>query len=87
MWRTLLVVLVLVIGVGAYLYAFERERLERVLDGSPLELPATTTEVYKWRDDQGSWHITDEPPPAGIRFETMSYRSDDNIMPLAPRQE
>jgi len=87
MWRTLLVVLVLVIGVGAYLYSFERERLERMLDGSPIELPATTTEVYKWRDDQGGWHITDEPPAAGIHFETMSYHSDDNIMPLAPRQE
>ena len=84
MWRALFIVLLLAAAGGAYMYMFDRERLERMLDGSPVELPATTTEVYKWRDTGGNWHITDEPPEGNISFEVMSYRSDDNIMPLAP---
>ena len=84
MWRVLLTIVVIGAAGGAYLYVFERERLARALDGSPIELPATTTEVYKWRDDRGHWHITDEPPEADIPFEVMKYRSDDNVLPLAP---
>ena len=86
MWRALLFVSLLLAGIGAYMYVFERARLDRILDGTPLELPVTVTEVYKWRDQQGRWHITDQPPPTGVHFETMKYRSDDNIMPLVPHE-
>jgi len=87
MWRVLLFVFLLVAAGAGYLYVFDRERLERMVDGTPIELPATHTEVYKWRDATGHWHITDEPPEQGIQFETMTYRSDDNIMPLAPVEQ
>lgn len=40
-----------------------------------------TTTVYKWRDAQGNWQITDQPPPAGIRYETLEYQSETNVMP------
>ena len=87
MWRALLFVFVVASAGGGYLYMFDRARLERMLDGTPIELPATHTEVYKWRDATGHWHITDAPPEGDIKFETMTYRSDDNIMPLAPVEE
>lgn len=87
MWRVVLVLVILAVAVGAYFYMFERASLERVLDGTPLELPASTTEVYKWRDDRGRWHITDEPPAAGIAFEKMRYRSNDNILPVVPSMD
>jgi hypothetical protein len=41
----------------------------------------TTTTVYKWRDEKGNWQITDQPPPAGIHFETLEYQSNTNVMP------
>ena len=40
-----------------------------------------TTTVYKWRDTSGNWQITDRPPPAGTRFETLEYQSNTNVMP------
>jgi hypothetical protein len=40
-----------------------------------------TTTVYKWRDTSGNWQITDHPPPAGTRFETLEYQSNTNVMP------
>jgi len=40
-----------------------------------------TTTVYKWRDTGGNWQITDSPPPAGTRFETLEYHSNTNVMP------
>ena len=85
MWRVLLGIVLIVAAVGAYFYVFERERLARALEGTPIELPATTTEVYKWRDERGRWHITDDPPEENIPYETMKYRSDDNVLPLSPR--
>ena len=87
MSRVLAFILLLAAAGGGYLYLFERERLDRALDGTPLELPATHTEVYKWRDADGHWHITDDPPAGDIPFEAMTYRGDDNILPLAPLDE
>ena len=54
---------------------FERDRLERWLAGTPLAIAPTTTEVYKWRDAQGRWHITDELPAGDVSYETLHYRS------------
>ena len=40
-----------------------------------------STTVYKWRDKQGNWQITDYPPPTGIKYETLEYRNNTNVMP------
>jgi len=40
--------------------------------------------VYKWRDADGAWRITDEPPPRGVEYERLEYRSDTNVLPLVP---
>jgi hypothetical protein len=40
-----------------------------------------TTTVYKWRDQKGNWQITDQPPPAGIKYEILEYQSNTNVMP------
>ena len=87
MWRVVLFICLVIAGVGTYYYFFERESLARHLDGTPLELPAKTTEVYKWRDAQGKWHISDERPDESIESETLQYRSDDNILPSQPPKD
>lgn len=84
MWRAVLFILLIAAAGGGYFYIFKRAELARVLDGTPIELPATTTKVYKWRDASGHWHITDEPPEANVQFETKTYRSDDNVLPPEP---
>jgi hypothetical protein len=87
MLRIVLFTSVLLGAAGAYCYVFERDALANFLDGTPLELPATTTEVYKWRDAKGVWHISDQRPVEDVKSETLRYRSDDNILPMAPIED
>jgi hypothetical protein len=44
-----------------------------------------TTRVYKWRDADGGWQITDEPPPEGTKFEKLEYVNDANVVPSVPK--
>ncbi|MFT4562812.1 MAG: hypothetical protein ACI9BW_002559 [Gammaproteobacteria bacterium] len=87
MWKMISVVLIFIAAVVAYLYFLDRPRLDTYLNGTPLELPVAATEVYKWRDSKGQWNITSTKPPTNISFETMRYRSDENILPPAPPKE
>lgn len=81
--KLLIVILVIAVLVGGYLY-WQPELRRDWFTGTPLAPPAAT-QVYKWRDASGAWQITDAPPPAGIAYERLEYRSDTNIMPLAPK--
>jgi hypothetical protein len=86
-WLILLVLIVTALAAGGgYLYFFERELAERWLDTTPLQIAPTVTQVYKWRDRSGNWHITDEAPPAGVEYELLKYRSDENVLPLVPKE-
>jgi hypothetical protein len=33
--------------------------------------PAPTPKAYRWKDRQGKWHISDEPPAAGTSVEVI----------------
>lgn len=44
-----------------------------------------TTTVYKWQDESGAWHITDQPPPEGIEYKPEQYARDANVLPLPPK--
>ena len=44
------------------------------------------TRVYKWRDADGVWQITDEPPPEGTKFEKLEYVNDANVVPSVPKK-
>ncbi len=37
------------------------------------------TTVYKWQDDSGEWHFSNQPPPVGVASSVKTYRSDINI--------
>ena len=82
-WVWICALLVFGIGAGAgYLYYFERDFAEQWLSKTPLKttLKPSVTQVYKWRDAQGNWQITDRPPP-DVEYEMKEYRSDENIVP------
>jgi len=40
-----------------------------------------TTTLYKWRDANGHWQLSSEPPPPGTPYETKHYRDDTNVVP------
>jgi len=85
-WFKAILVIALCLGAGAaYVYYFERDLAERWLKNTPLEPKPMVTTIYKWRDAQGNWQITDRPPPEGAPYEILKYRSDANILP-SPRE-
>ena len=88
-WIWVCALLVVALGAGAaYLYYFERDVAEQLLSKTPIKLKTkpTVTEVYKWRDAQGNWQITDRPPN-DFKYEVKEYRSDDNIVPAIKIEE
>lgn len=83
----LLVFLILIIAALAGWLYFDADARQKWLADTPLEPAASVTTVYKWRDEQGNWQITDEPPPAGIEYEQLEYHGDTNVMPLVPKDK
>jgi hypothetical protein len=41
--------------------------------------PSVTT-VYKWQDENGEWHFSNQPPPEGVARKVITYRSDANVI-------
>lgn len=78
--RIVIVLLVLAAALGGYLY-LNPGVVDQLLREAGLERDASRANFYKWRDAQGEWHFTDEPPPAGTPYETLEYREEVNILP------
>jgi hypothetical protein len=86
--RALVWLLVVLFGAGAaYLWIFDRDRANRWLEKAPALTGPSVTTAYKWRDANGSWQITDQPPPGNIPYETVRVRSDVNILPALEEQK
>ncbi len=85
--KTLFWILVtVVLGLGLYTYwnpDFPGQAGRSVRE--TLGIAPQTTVVYKWQDAAGQWQITDRPPATGIAYETLHYRSDQNLLPLPPQ--
>jgi len=45
-------------------------------------LKSTSAILYKWRNRQGVWQYTQDPPPEGVAYEKVEARSDVNVLPL-----
>jgi hypothetical protein len=86
-WPMIVAVLAVAAAAGAYLYFYQPQLLDKWLGKTPIDIGSRTTTVYKWRDARGHWQISDQPPPAPTAYEVLEYRSDTNIMPIAPQQE
>jgi len=79
--KILVVVLAIGAAAGVYLYYFNPELGAELTRGTPLEREPPSSHVYKWRDADGEWHVSDEPPPEGTPYQRLEYGSDVNIMP------
>lgn len=45
-----------------------------------IPLPATTTQVFKWQDKDGTWHYGDQPPAGMELVETVEVDSRTNVI-------
>ena len=82
--RLIWLLIVLLLLGGGYLYLNpDAARQFRSQLPAP-EISPKTARLYKWRNPAGEWQITDTPPPAGIDYERLDYRSDENVLPVPP---
>jgi hypothetical protein len=49
------------------------------LSDDEKKAPSVTT-VYKWQDENGEWHFSNQPPPEGVARKVITYRSDANVI-------
>ena len=47
----------------------------------------SASKVYKWKDKDGNWQITDAPPPGSIEYTEQEYLHDANVMPAIKEKE
>jgi len=76
--------LVSLVSLAAYFYLHPEllpEWAARTQIGQDLQ----TTTIYKWQDDAGRWHVSDQPPPAGTEYHVEDYNRDTNVLPLPPK--
>lgn len=83
--KKFLVALFIALLAAAAAFYVKPELLQTLLKDTAFDQSATTAILYKWRDRDGNWHITDDPPPAGTEFETLNYHPDINVLPLPPQ--
>ena len=83
-WWVALLVLLAAGAAGGWLY-LQRNEAPKWLKGTGLAPKPAPTVLYKWRDAQGAWHVSDAPPPEGTPHERLEYAHDQNVLPLPPQ--
>ena len=92
MKKFLLIFFILIIVFGVLLYQSPalRHKLSSLLPTSvndqiqkitPDKLLNKTKPLYKWKDKQGQWIVSDSPPTDGSKYETLQYDQDSNVIP------
>ena len=82
----ILVLVILLLAAGGYIY-LHPEVMRPLLQGTVLEPPPAETTLYKWRDTNGQWQVSDDPPGGGVKYEILHYRSDVNVLPARPEKK
>jgi hypothetical protein len=83
----LLVALLLLVSAWIWFNPDYRKQIGERLGELPSDAGITkkTTRVYKWRNADGEWQITDHLPPQGVEYERLDYREDVNVLPVPPQ--
>jgi len=74
---------ILIIGAGTMVY-FDKDFRNRFLEMTG-QLP-TKSKVYKWQDNKGIWHVSDNPPN-NRPYKEQEYLHNTNVIPSLPAQE
>jgi len=72
--------ILIAVGIVAYQNPQLRAWFERKTD-QVLPASATQQTLYRWRDQHGEWHVSDKPPSGGIKYETVRYSTNANVIP------
>lgn len=80
-----------VAAIAGYWYLDTRGYLDQVplpdFVKNYLPSEATTSKpLYRWRDDQGQVHVSDQPPQ-GRPYEAVVYNKDTNVIPSQPDKQ
>jgi hypothetical protein len=81
-----IVLIVVLIALGLYLWrVLAPETIPPALApwlevAAPSAPPARDPVLYKWRDDQGQWNITDQPPK-DRPYEVVTVDPNTNVLP------
>ncbi len=68
-----------------YLPHFVRQHLPE-----PVEIKAPSQRgdtLYRWRDEQGQWVVSDQPPGPEVEYEELRYDPETNVIPANPGQD
>ena len=76
----IMLALLLLGALGVYWYVNPAQQPDWIAKQMPTAPDAEVT-LYRWKNANGEWVASSEPPPAGVEFEALSYRHDTNLMP------
>jgi len=82
MQKFFLIAIVALAASGYYVY--QDPELRAWFDRQTQQLlpeQATHHVMYRWKDAQGQWQVSDSPPGPGIEYETVRYHKDTNLIP------
>lgn len=83
MKKFFLFLLLLIIGLGVAVWQ-NPELLSWLQKATSTESKSV---VYKWQDEDGSWHVTDQLPPPGVKYQEQEYLHDTNVLPALDKKE
>lgn len=82
MKKWLLIILAILTGaaIGLYQNADIRAYFDVKTDQRRAKHTSHNT-LYKWRDHRGQTHLSDTPPEAGIKYDSVEYNDKTNVLP------
>ena len=79
-----IILILMAVAIAAAVYVYLDPQLSQQVKQKAQQLTPDTHQsrtLYKWKDAQGQWQISDRPPTDGIPFETVQYDEAVNVMP------
>lgn len=78
-------ILVIIVAIVGGLAWFDKDFKAMLMETAGVT-PAKTM-VYKWQDNKGKWHVSNNPPAKGIPYTEQEYLDNANIVPALPTEE
>ncbi|MFK7955868.1 MAG: DUF4124 domain-containing protein [Lysobacterales bacterium] len=75
-----IVLALLVAGVAGLWYYQPQQRPGWVTESLPIA-PKSSVKLYRWKDSNGQWVVSDQKPADGVSFERVDVRNDVNVLP------
>ncbi len=78
----LLLIIAVLVGITAYM---DQDVRNWILKSTGQA--ASKSKVYKWRDSNGVWQISNTPPADGTPYTEQEYLHNTNVVPALPETE